>query len=658
MATPLRTIPSTFPMLLPADVKAGRVIPASMFRRIAQAQNYLWANMRNIQVAHAFEGNDGLVTNRITDPANSYSVINREETTGSGRTGLKLAEFMVPANWAAGTRLKVTVFTTSVGVIKNVGWVEAQLFSMDGTAIGAPVTKNPDAGTNVRTDLLLDIPRNYGAVRCALYATHSFPWNVTVKNQAMTVTSFSARMTNGPADIFGVTPEQWGTTNDLAGNPDYAPATPFIGALFVRKIVNNTLSLWSKPETHICHGQLGIKTYNNTNASTVIGRWVVYAPFATLVSFRASLRNKSFVNAPYSIQIDGVTVASGTQASNTTTEDLAIGANISLAAGEHVVTFSANLLTTPSTDWGIILQRFTMRESVARTTTPAAPASFSPSDENDFLADKPWKLSHFNKFQQNDRWLYVNRCPIVFINETCQRTVKAWGWDSGVPNRVDARTQYTRHPYEDEIGVANSGQAPRNMTIGTDTVTNNNANFAVSSIPGHFGTPDADTHWGGAGTGYSTSPFLWPTSGSYPQGGNRLSLAWLALNAAPRRATFYWRARRLRTSTFVIAPTDGNDPYNRDSSYQGRGYLQLDIGGTLVTRQINNAQDWKSSWYLYDHQALIAANTKIITRGRMPPIVGYGGTAERPNEGMLYEIELQACCVVDSPFSQVELNAL
>ena len=52
----IRTIPARFPLVQQAELAYGRSMKADILRRFAQAQNFLWANVRRAASLWAYDG--------------------------------------------------------------------------------------------------------------------------------------------------------------------------------------------------------------------------------------------------------------------------------------------------------------------------------------------------------------------------------------------------------------------------------------------------------------------------------------------------------------------------------------------------------------------------------------------------------------------------
>lgn len=658
----IRTLPQSFPLITPNEALAGYAFKASIVRRLAQAQNYLWANMRNVWAGFGYEGNGRVAANRLVDPATSSLVIPGQVTTPGGRTGMPVASFIVPKNWASGTRLRVTCYITATLSAKGSGFIEVQLFDMNGAPVGTPGLES-DNGTNSRLDVLVDVPQSYGQLQAVIYVSDTFAVNGSVGNQQTELLSYSVRYINRTGDVFGVTPEAWQTYQNV-GLPGFVAGGPYAGSLFYMKMIHNTLALWSSQNPHICHGQLK-DHWQNLNAYKEVGRWVIQVPYGCTARFDFAERRVVAANA-WRILVDGVSVASGSIGHTAGTAQSEQNGTFSLAAGERVVTIEFNAgASASSAQYGAQLLRFKLIEESRPTTTPAPASSYVPIDEEELQGDKPIRLTEIlHHLQENDRWLYANR-RMVFIADYVARTLKAFGFDTN-DLKTDARTAYTTHPRIDLPYSANrSGW--RNITNSRGTLGNDEANTpAPPAIINDGVTPD-DVQFGGAGTGYSTGAFTglwyWPDSGSWVVTGRVLFFqrADSAVLAGTRRRRVLARARRKRPDVFVSDDeADGRfSPWGRDSSYHNRAYLDIDPnGGTRVKKYLNTYPDWEPHWYDAGTLDYIGAGGYLKIIGRVPPSGPLpGGIAERP-EGMLFETELMGVCILDEPFTQMELNQL
>lgn len=663
-----RTIPVSFPWIERQEVWTGMPIKVSVMRRLAQMQNYLWANLRNVWNNGGSEGggqhemaND--LYPRLTELRGAPYELHTD-----GKEWLKAAQFYVPQNWCSGSRLRIR--TTVLDITG--GFLMAELRDLNGNPLGVRtiyVSGVVSLKVNV-VDLFLDVPRDKGDCQCVLWLRNEFTDNTTQFHKRFYLFGYSARYVNGPGDVSFV-PSAWTNKHNLT---DVSRHLHMAASVFYDSILQNTLWHWSKRNPEIAHAWLG-QHWNNTTTWTPVAEYWVNIPRACDVRYWITTQGMG-VSGDWEIVFDGVTKATGTvdPFGGTATGVFTVD------AGEDVnVKVNVKTASTTTTDFGSILCGIKLVEdSYTLGTGETVPADFTPLDEDEIRAEKLLYLENslvsgtpagFVTLQNNDRWLLVNRRRVL-VSDWRNRILKAGGYSTGTSS-PDERTDFTRHHLKDlgyDLSAEMQGNMGgwRNITAIGEGALDDHAPIAAF---GSEGVTHDDLFWGGGGTGYSTTPFNWPSLYGLPGGGytnlpSRMLLKSFVRNnvdmkGASKRRLFL-RCRRLRPHDWNRdGYTSDGAPTWQEPAYKGKSFITVWFGGQDKAVYLPDPET-EAKWVDAGTLNAEATDEELILLGRIPPL------PNKPNsiltlayqEGMLWSIELQSLCFIDEPLTQVELDNL
>lgn len=659
---PTRTIPAAYPNVKTQEVMTGRVIRASTLRRMAQSQNFLWANLRKVYQAHAYEGFGSLMAN--LPPTNNIQT--GVEPLPDGSLGKLMSSFYVPRNWCAGSRVRIA-YQARMGRTSGstTGKIIAVLCRMDETATGVWTSHNISGVGTFTSILRLRVPQD-GEYQIKVYLqfTNGDPASETPFSNNLVLDYVSARYDQpDEQDLFGQTfdaNKRWKKHYDVYNLTDWPPAASH----FYQRIVDNTNWMWHNRGAEICQSYLGLP-WNNTTTFAEVGRYVC-AHVAGVTQWAGRLHvyiQNGGAGCEVRLLVGGVVIQTWTAlaaGAQTLTVNAFSPGTSTAAIDDRVVTIEAKNLG--GSYWGsIVWGVFLWESAVDETGLPTIPSVYSPQDESALEGDDllvsstttPSALkSGLRWLQENDRWLYKNRLRMV-VGDWRHRTYKRLATYAAAGTTFDARVDWTRADQ-----WANQILAPRNITInGTSS-----ANDDVDSIG------DYDK---GAGTsvGYNEAPFTYPTSMTHLLHGRRLGLGFMGHVNSPLAASLYasWglkvRARRCRPA-IMSSDQNGFGPLAEETPYLNKAYLELVYNGATVPNPIRIQTtpvrpDHEHQWHLGARGShTVSTGAPLFTvRGRLPGQPSGVPAATRP-EGMLFEVELASVFLADEPLTQDAIDSL
>lgn len=704
--TKRHTLPDTFPTLHERDYYSRRIARGDVFRRIAQAQNYIWANQGRIHGMSAYEGRNCTVYDTIK----GYSS-HTADGIDDKHDAIQLASIMVPDNPGPSRSVDVTV---QFGLSATAGFaftLVAEVYELDGTYTG--VHQSATTSTTSATEMTLTVTVPHGRpCQIVVWASYFHSGSAT---EYATCYYLYAKFTDPTTDqLFGspVIPS-WTLINKSTGLADGDP----VSAPLMRTLVRNTLALWSR-QWVIANCYLS----DQMNSGGFIGSpGYRFTPGPKCTKVDITLYLYQF-NASVSGTVNYNMSGGGTLSTTDTINSV----------GYHTLTHTVTV--TPGAvcnlnlrwagpnsgttgDWGANLYGVTITEQGADPGI-AIPSAFQPIDEELFTADDLIDTTTvLNKLLANDIWLLANR-PRVLVSDWCHRTLKRlekddagiippeWDWTRGdVPGALMASAITSGgagFPY---------GQGGRlaNITVcGNNTTADMSGSTSHDNQDGEGVYPDGLANsWSASDTSGSTDKRLWPTSEKFRRHGRRLAMFNITQPASARvgataplvhnkvpgariqtwvrgsrcspalQAGFAYQNDALGGATKAVNVRPVRGPAPENSFYMGWGSFDIDYNATsssqiLLRPDLRNSAivpdefidsvygDMSAQWIgpAVEVQPSTPPTTLTI-RGRL---INKSGSKLRAGtealEGSVFEMELQSAFVADVPLTQDLLDAL
>lgn len=692
---PTRTIPAVFPMVQKSEGNAYKILKASMLRRLAQCQNYLWSKMVRVYAGHAYEGHGCLLQN--LPPADP--VQGGVTTLSDGTKARLVCSFFVPKNWCASARLKIQglyLLAQGSGSTSSVGKVHVQVCDLNDRPASTLQSLSCADPTKFTWSFETLVPQdNEYQVKVYVSFTNGNPSNDNVFDDYIKIQCVSARYLNGNSlEMLGQTAsDTWVPHVDPGTSGDYLPAA----SAFFRRIIENTIHLYSYRAPEVCQSWLD-EPWHNTSTFTKVAHYTIYTP-----SRVSELTGKLYVYCTNGGAGNEVRVKLNGSVVQTFTA-LASGENILDVTGFAVTDRQENLITieakstAASADWGTFVWGCSIWESDTNLATATAPADYVPLDEAGLRGDKYFVADNdgagsatgFLWLMRNDRWLAENRLRHVigdWRHRIYKRLVHApssndeahGGGTEGTA--FDPATDWTRGDQQ-----AEQFHAPKNITVNGFTDSENDDSGYGAFPYGGCDTSSDDLHefWGydtGFGLNYSNvnEALGWNFPGTYDMKKHGRRLGWyiisvpgISTHVTDDGSTGYrvmTRGRRcppalLRPST-LFPPS----PHDQNEAYKDRAYLEPEYDGAVVDTIPVIAQrqfeDTECHWLQEMHgEHNAAASVEFTLRGRLPRTTGTQTMLQDPpydeydKEGILFEVELNSVFVCDLPLSQEILDAL
>lgn len=654
---PRRTLPQNFPFVHPGEGWTAQLLKASLMRRLAQAQNYLWANLRRVYAGHGYDG----FSNYLGNTPNSNTVQVGLDPLPDGSLGRPVCTFYVPRNWCAGTLLRNKFrYTFTAGVGSPTARVVFVLYRLDDTYAGIHAYEDCTAGTKDGV-VSFRVPQDQD-YQCRVFIQLVSAGDDAQFTNLIKLTYLSSRYDTDATDIHGLTPSQitWANRYDL-------PTTTFppAASAFFDRIIRNTLWHYTHRNPELCQAYFGVP-WHNTSTFTEVGRYAVnIAAGVSTIEGRLYVRTMNGgAGSEVRVLLNGTVQQTWTALALGDTELTSTITLPNANGAEYTITIEARNSTT--TNWGTIVWGVSYWESV--TTLPgatvAAPTDYAPLDEDYLEGDDNIVALYaggsstfpagFVRLQQNDRWLMKNR-PRHLIGDWRHRTLKRLATYTSYGTTFDPRVDWSRG---DNWSL--QLDAYKNMTIRGDS-----GSYDDTDSLGNYSTGQ------GGNTGYNETPYTYPSDMYFTQHGRRLGRYPIAIptGITPLVTNGFsqWRlmvrARRLRPY-LLSTDVNGNGPAVEEPAYLGKGYVDPIYDGTskgLVPIQDNNTpgRDTTQRWLLSkraDH--LQSSGVKYVQlRGRLPSQPVGAPPVPRP-EGMCFEIEVTSVFLVDEPLTASYLATL
>ncbi len=652
-----RTIPDVFPQVSERDVRARKALSADLIRRIAQCQNYLWANIRRTYANTAYEGNGAELDgdNLSTDLDSAYEVL----PGGSYGGGVCVACPIIPPNWGASSRLKVqgrSILTLTGG---SFGRVVAAVFELDGTYTGVAEIADGLLAATEDWELEIAIPRGR-AVQLKLYVGGTL-----AAGDLHGVQYISARFENGnAAELAGDDPADW------APLAHFAAAELPASAALLRALVRNTNALWAQRNPEVFHTYLE-KPSNEYTTYEEVARYTFYLPpkITAIHGYLDVFCTHTGAGNDVRVYVDGVlketsaTLAAGIQSVALTAANFT-----GLSDGaEHILTIEARS-TAAVTDWGTLVWGVYFWEEDVTLGLPggtSVPATYSPIDEDLLEADDEVLYSALLKLQQNDTWLARHRLRGL-IGDWRHRVYKRYDYENGSAVRINPRWDWTRG-LETETREL---YRPKNITVTASVGGDGQANLVFDRIA-------ALTLWPYGLSQQSPVGIIgdneWPpdTAHTYLLSGRRLGRC---LVSAPVGATLHssasegtiraWvRGNRARPA-MMTQSDNGYGPTPEEQGWVNTAFLRIYANSTFLvaTMPMRSAdgEDHIPRWYGPARIDLpYGTPCDINYDGHLAyEVKGPGALGAWRREGCLFETESRGVLILDDPKSQTQLEAL
>ncbi len=643
-----RTIPAAFPLISQRDVGSYRIASATLFRRIAQAQNYLWSRAGRVYGNWGYEGNGNRLANGEDHPA--------IQTTPSGRSGICVASFLVPPNWGASQRFKVqaTLQATAVSASISAG-IDLQLYEVDGiTQAGNPMEALDSFLTGSSSQVLTVSNIPSAPDRPLMCKVFLFSGSLASAGDIVSIQHISSRY-NESLDYVNAEPGSDFTAR-LDLNPGVVGNDEPLHAAALRILVRNTISLWMTRPPELC--QMSFDLFGNTASHTEVAKYIVWlAPDVDKISARIQVQATHSGNVY--LKVNGTQIA---------TSAVSVGQNtINFASVSHGVTAGAEVTftvdvdsTAAAADWGTILNGVSIWEDHCDAGL-VVPTGYTPIDEDFIGQNQPIEYRDNGTARaglyyliQNDTWLAFNRLRWL-VGDWKHKALKRFQrlqFDGETPGSYyEPAFDWTPGP----IGSDYTG-ALKNITI----------------RPAASGD-DADDGYGAYSNGYGTTDvpadltlLKWPTSTmTFANTGARLcrlALVTPTLNSSHKtvsgaRIVLWMRARRLKPYE-TPAMARSTCPLTQDPVFRNRGVLYVDYTSTkCITQPMVAADDTVPEWYgpaTLDHGG--SSQTTFDVYGHL--LRQPGGPNQPPGEGWYFELELLSLYLADDPLPQSALDAL
>ncbi len=654
-----RSLPKTFPTLNAKSYFSRKISRARLLSDIAQAQNYLWANMYRVYSMNGYAGfgntfklrADDLPTIELAPDSSSY---------------LKcVGEFAVPPNWAASN----TLILQGRSVIANCvapseGRVYALITDLSGNLISYEYVSYTTIGNNDWT-FYVELPKDKTVVvRICL-------WNdlTTSGLPALTWGEHTLNCISGRYHL-GTAAEIGGDAVTAVWKPlAHAAAIdgPYSSAMLVN-LVNDTNHLFSHRPPEVIQAWMG-QTWVDDSTFTEVGRYTVWCPsrVLTLGGRILSYQTHSGAGNEFRVLVDGVVVQTVTALSlgeqTTTLSAITVTDN-----AYHTITIEAKS-TAAAADWGTIIEGVYFWEEAPTLALPAGtavPSDYEPVDEDLLEADKA-NVAELNgsvraglkALMENNTWLAYNRLRYL-VADWRHRTYKRIDTEGlgFTGTSAECGWDWTRGPNSEPHQLG----APKNITVRGDNTTAD-----ATGVTSHTDKDGRGNYPNGYSTAGGVSLTSWPVTQGYKTHGLRLGRYYtdpgtgvdaIALDATAR-IKWLTQARRVMPACLYEYDTGTDGPKVEEEAFKDRGFLHWDSSVGAVHLIISSAtrKDTEKAWYGPSIALHVDIGSAFDIVGRCPynPAVG---VAVNILEGALNEIEVCGNLIWDEPLRQDQLDAL
>lgn len=665
----MRTLPVTMPQFRTSEFNTYKPVSAELLRRLAQAQNFLWANTLRVYANSACEGHGCLSVYGKLD-------LDAEQSPVWWR-GLRVASFLAPTGITASNRLKimgrvVCKMIAQTPDVDAVGVMAFSVWNLDGTPTGIyrehVVTPHGNAahGTfDFTTYLVLPSDGKDYEIRAHVTLLGRQPNVDEIK-----VKHISARYAEATIAELGQALEQFRPHGGATAADHHDES---VAAMFLNYVAKNTLVMWATRGPEICQSWLDL-SYTYATTYTEVGRYKVFIapPCSKLgLAVRTAGTNLARAGTGFRVLVNGFVV--WTSLGNTATlQEEFVNA---IPGTEATITVEAVVDAAGGGTEYMDVLGFSAYESNSNFSALLDGGQdvyiYTPVDESRLLTngtihadeDGDGFRSGVMNIVDNDVFLAKYRMRGL-VGDWRHRILKRYNLEStGAPNpgiQWDWTPGTTAATYYSE--------RPKNITVrgyGDD-------NAAYNDMDAH------PAHLYGFSTQFNIGDFAdWPAVSlqNYPgtAHGRRLAVFEARSTGSEIQATddgkfrALFRARRLRPGgptgfrwRGVVHPNIG--PAAEEDKWTGQAYLVVRAQGTLSTLQTVNlsiggaygAPDNELGWYgplVLPHGV---GTGRLVVHGRCPNKLGVGAG----DEGNYFEVELAGVFSMDLPLSQAQLDAI
>lgn len=676
----IRTIPSRLPIVNSSEIAFGRPLTAATLRRFAQAQNFLWANVRRAHAFWAYDGEGRAISGKSLATAGSGSIVGGwqlpsiVDMPGGTYRGVCIATFAIPSPQVGNDSIKVqgrASFTRQVGTAA----IRCTFHETDDdeTFTGIYGTETL-ATTNTAWDFSITIngvPNNRPLVgKLWIGGLLGSPTSGTGGSyDDLSISALSARW---------LAPSELVTTGFEFEpvSPALATAGRSANVAMLDMIRRQIFALaGSRGQTEIVQSWFGETNRSNTSYGET-GRYRIYVSTnVNAITVRVWIF-KGAVDGALVVKWNGTAVLSFITTGQPARSVQAYEGTFNPATpdAEGTLTFES-LAASEISDYGIdLLGVWAWESGIDSTGWPTIPSTYAPLDEGRLRADEILSadlepnesartgLTHLFK---NALWLAKNRLRSL-VGDWRHRTLKRIADESGVPAFVGWPGAYWDWTPGYGSGSLASGVRPRNITVRGDLVTNDGWARGAGNHDSLDGYGPRSTGWSDTGAASSSS---WPSTQAYKGHGRRLSVVHCAVPAgltmhasdATATTTFKSRARRVRPSALKAFDNGTLGPMVEEPNWQNRASLEVDWPSTgglslpIRSTTANVVDDHLPRWLPAASKLSYVGEGKI--RGRLP--IAYIPIAlSNVLEGTLFEVELFALLAYEDPLSPAALALL
>lgn len=668
MAT--RTIPAAFPRIRTQEAFTRKLARADLFRRIAKAQNYLWANIRRTYSNWAHEGN-GDTLEAGTMANDPYLEVDPSVAGGTDPTCLCVSSFLVPPNWGPSQRLKINLRWVFSQGTSPAGGGDARIilgvYSTTGVYKGILATTplRSSSGT-YDEEVELETPNDETVmVRVLLNGTLMVADEEGV-GDSMQIKYLSARYDVANDDELGGTvPGSW----IPHANPAAADS-PLSSGLLVH-LINNTNALYAYRNPEICQTWFP-DPWNNTSSFVEVGRYTIFLPPKV-----GEVSGRLFVNCTdggagneVRVLVDGAVAQTWTALSAGENELDLTDSNFSSLSDndEHVITIEAKSTAGAGGggDWGTMVWGVQVWEEDTTLGLPggtSVPAAYQPLDESKIFGDKEivydtleGERAGLLRLLENDIWLAANRLRGL-IGDWRHRVYKRFDQQSASSDNVWGVWDWTPGVLEAERCMGK----PRNITVmaGVD-------DSAGWTTPG-----DDRDGYGNYPIGYSDQAssngdyVSWATVQSYAVHGARVLRFRIPIpvsgvdvfqNDPNGRVAMSVRANRAQPA--LMYQNDGEGPAIEEIYFEDRGYLLAETNEPIrfEVKSAGGVHDYEPQWFGPKSSTHVGGSDLDVNVNAHCPTSN--ALTPDPFEGTLFEMEVRGAFVVDEPLPEESLALL
>ena len=682
----IRTIPARFPLVQQAELAYGRSMKADILRRFAQAQNFLWANVRRAASLWAYDGAGNFISGKSLATAGAGSVVPGwsdsliADMPGGTYKGICVATFAIPAPQIGNTRIRAqgrANFQRNTGTAA----IRVTLHEVDDdeTFLGAYQTATLTS-TSSTWDWSFDLecPNNRPVVGKVWFGGLLGSSTSGTGGTYDTLTIYSASVRWLPPDQLGAP----------TGTFDFEPVAPTAftagdsaDVALLDQVRRGLVALGgSRGQTEILQSWFG-EIERTTTSFLEVGRYKVYTSVEVgTIGYRLFLF-KGDKDGQVLVKWNGTTKATiDVKAPQANWSVAEYSGTFTIAAGdmdaESVLSLEVKNVADSTAHGCMVIGVFAWEEAIDATGWPTVPSAFAPLDEGRLVADEflVYDLEPNESARTGVKHLFANLLWLAkhrlrhLVADWRHRTLKRITGEDGTTASFPGSFWDWTPP---GLGPTPNlpGRAPKNITVRGDLTvddgwTRGAANHDSLDGFGHVTTGFSDFDTSGITTG-------WPAFQQYRGHGRRLSglvlviPSGLSMHASDGTATstFRARARRVRPASMGVTFNQGQlGPTVEEVNWQNRGSLEVDWPSTgglslpIRSSSANVVDDYLPRW-LPTQSKLSYATASGRVRGRLP-IASIPNSQANVLEGTLFEVELLGLLAYEDPLSPAALALL